>query len=217
MITPRSRAIPDGYQSIKIAAVFFSASYLDDGLGRLEFLIKTGKLETFWVDDDLSVKKETSDFWKQQDLNKVLDMFSSGIFDFATLGQPCGFNVRQILVFKQQLAGLLPAQQTPNEEVKIVSHPVSADQVVAQEPLKKNKGGRPAQHTMFAIVACSLLFKGEDHKDAITLLKSAKKAWAKRGNNAVEETSAKRIASDVFNVLVLEEEAAPTSFEILKN
>ena len=197
MITPRSRAIPDGYQSIKIAAVFFSASYLDDGLGRLEFLIKTGKLETFWVDDDLSVKKETSDFWKQQDLNKVLDMLSSGIFDFATLGQPCGFNIRQILVFKQQLAGLLPAQQTPNEEVKIVSHPVSADQVVAQEPLKKNKGGRPAQHTDYIILACAMQ-NTHNFKKRGELEKATNAEWAKRNRIPVSHHSTAEFMRLIF-------------------
>ena len=197
MITPRSRAIPDGYLSIKIAAVYFKAAYFDDGLGRLEFLIETGKLETFWVDDDLSVKKETSDFWKQQDLNKVLDMFSSGIFDFVTLGQPSGFIVRQILVFKQQLAGLLPMQQTPSEEVKTASNPVSDGQVVTQKLEEKNQGGRPAKHTQYIILACALQnmfnfkLRGE-------LEEATNEEWAKRKKIPVSRHMTNEFMKQIF-------------------
>ena len=199
MITPKSRAIPDGYQSIKTTAFLFKAHYLDDGLGSLEFLIKAGKLGTFWVDDDLSVKEVKSDFWKQQGSTKVVDMFSSSIFDFATLGQPSGFNVRQVLVLEEQVGGLLPSQQTPPEQVK------------------KNRGGRTSHSADFAICTCLLLYRGDSFKDSVSLLKAAKEEWRKQGGNPVGDDTAKNIATAVFKALVLDGEPAPTSFKILKN
>ena len=203
MVTPKNRVIPDGYQSIKTAARLFRASYRDDAGGKLEFSIKNDKLGVFWVDDDLKVEKVKSDFWKRQVSRKVFDMFSSGSFNIPARGRRGG-NVQQMLVLKEQLAGLLPTQQTPYEAVKTVFNAISVDQVVAQEPVEKNRGGRPAKYTRFAIFVCSLLFRGDNHKNYLSLLKAAKKEWTKRGEKAVGEDTARHIVQEVFTVLMIE-------------
>ena len=197
MFTPKNRVIPDGYQSIKTAARLFRASYRDDAGGKLEFSIKNDKLGVFWVDDDLKVEKVRSDFWKRQVSRKVFDMFSSGNFNIPARGRRGG-NVQQMLVLKEQLAGLLPAQQTPPEQVK------------------KNRGGRPSESANFAICTCLLLYRGDSFNDSVSLLKAAKEEWRKQGGNPVGDDTAKNIAAAVFKDLVLDGEPSQIKVELPK-
>lgn len=132
--------IPPGYASVRKVYSQLKESLGSEAYGKLEFLLSTGKLVAYSMDDsEVSYSKLTPGFWKGMTRTTRLEIFQMGIEE----AQAKGLSLNEIFVREVDLAKILgPKTQAPT---------AGLDDKKSVTPTRA--GGRPVDYDWDAIWA----------------------------------------------------------------